>query len=50
LSCNTLPEEVFSNPAKPQFLLLPTFWYTHTDQEVEETKHTGYNVYVLLTE
>ncbi len=48
LSCNTLPEEVYANPDEPQYLLFPTAWYTHTDQEEQETKHTGFNVYVLL--
>ena len=48
LSCNLLPQEVYANPDEPQFLLFPTVWYTHTDQEEEETKHTGYNVYVRL--
>ena len=48
LSCNTLPEEVYANPNEPEFLLFPTVWYTHTDQEEEETRHTGFNVYVLV--
>ncbi|MBQ9932325.1 MAG: hypothetical protein IJO69_00640 [Ruminiclostridium sp.] len=48
LSCNILPEEVYANPEEPQYLLFPTVWYTHTDQEEEETRHTGFNVYVLL--
>lgn len=48
LSCNILPQEVYANPDEPQYLLFPTFWYTHTDQEDQETKHTGYDVYVLL--
>lgn len=48
LACNILPQEVYANPDEPQYLLLPTVWYTHTAQEEEETRHTGYDVYVLL--
>lgn len=47
LASNIRTAEVFVNPNKPQIVLMATEWYTATDEENGETKHTGYDIYIL---
>ena len=46
LSSNEGPYEVFANPAHPDVVLVETQWYTAAAYENEETKHSGFNVYI----
>lgn len=47
LASNMRTAEVFVNPNKPQVVLMATEWYTAAKEENGETKHTGYDVYIL---
>ena len=46
LVSNVGTHEVYVNPAEPDTVLVPTYWYTHTKEESKETRHDGYNIYI----
>jgi hypothetical protein len=47
LSSNTSPLAVYYNPANPSVIYAETYWYTATKEEKGETRHDGFNVYIL---
>ncbi len=46
LVSNVGAHEVYVNPNEPNVVLVPTYWYTHTQEEGKETRHEGYNIYI----
>lgn len=46
LVSNVGTHEVYINPDEPDVMLVPTYWYTHTQEESKETRHDGYNIYI----
>lgn len=46
LSANKELGEVFADPAFPDAVLVSTFWYTHTPEETQQTRHEGYDIYI----
>ena len=47
LSHNGAETAVYNHPDDPSVILLETHWFTWTAEETEETRHDGYNVYIL---
>lgn len=47
LASNTGKSEVWANPAEPNVILVATAWHTSTAKEGKETRHEGYNTYIL---
>ena len=47
LSSNTKEADVYYNPDNLNAIYVETYWFTHTAEETEETRHDGYNVYIL---
>lgn len=47
LASDTEEAEVYYNPDNLSVIYVETYWFTHTAEENEETRHEGYNVYIL---
>lgn len=47
LASNTDKSEVWANPDDPNVILVATAWHTSTAEEGKETRHEGYNTYIL---
>lgn len=47
LASNTEAAEVYYNPDDPAAVLVQTHWFTATAEESGETRHDGFNVYIL---
>ena len=40
---------VWAHPDRPELLLKETYWHSHTEQEKEETRHHGFEVFALYS-
>lgn len=49
LSSNDTEADVYANPDNTDFLFVSTHWFTATDEEKSETRHDGFDIYILYT-